>query len=71
MLDSMPSYVGEAAAVVAVLHFVYWAALQGPKWTMWVWMIFAVIFMIDWMWGGIVDQGICRNCFGKKEGPSV
>lgn len=59
-----PSWVGEASAVVAVIDFIYWASAKTPQWALWVWITFGVIFIIDWMMGGVADQGICKKCFG-------
>jgi hypothetical protein len=59
-----PSMVGEAAAVIAVLDFIYWVAVRTPDWTLYLWVAFAVIFIIDWMLGGIADKGICKKCWG-------
>ena len=58
-----PSFVGEAAAVVAVLDFVYWASGKAPEWTLWIWIAFGLLFVADWMLGGIADKGICKKCF--------
>ena len=60
-----PSYVGEAAAVVAVIGFLYWALADAPRWVRWLSVAFVIVFIIDWMLGGIADKGICRECFGK------
>lgn len=60
----LPSYIGESAAVIAGINFIYWAASNTPKWVLYIWIIFGVIFLIDWMFGGIADQGICKKCFG-------
>ncbi len=57
-----PSWVGETSAVVAVISFVYWAAANTPKWTIWIWILFGIIFIIDWMMGGVADKGICKKC---------
>jgi len=59
-----PSYVGEASAVIAVIDFIYWITTKTPEWTLYVWIIFGIIFIIDWMFGGIADTGICKKCFG-------
>ena len=59
-----PSYVGEAAAIIAVIDFIYWAAGNTPKWTLYIWIVFGFIFIIDWMLGGVADKGICKKCFG-------
>ncbi|MBI2147897.1 hypothetical protein HYU19_05525 [Candidatus Woesearchaeota archaeon] len=59
----LPSYVGESAAVIAVISFIYWAAAQTPAWAAWAWVVFGAVFIIDWMLGGIADSGICRKCW--------
>lgn len=59
-----PSYVGETAAIIAVIDFIYWASSNTPKWTLYVWIVFGIIFIIDWMFGGVADKGICKKCFG-------
>ena len=64
-IKKTPSFVGEASAVVAVLSFIYWATAQTPAWAGWVWSVFGAVFILDWMLGGIADDGICRRCFGK------
>lgn len=61
-----PSYVGEAAAVIAVIDFIYWAAARTPSWTIWIWVVFGVIFIIDWMLGGVADKGIFKSYLKKK-----
>ncbi|MBC8500133.1 MAG: hypothetical protein ISS25_01040 [Nanoarchaeota archaeon] len=58
-----PSYIGEAAAVIAVVDFIYWASTKTPKWTLYIWITFGVVFVLDWMLGGIADKGICKDCF--------
>ncbi len=62
-----PSYVGEAAAVAAVIGFFYWALADAPRWARWLSVAFVIIFILDWMFGGIADKGICKNCFGKEK----
>ena len=62
---NVPSYVGESAAVIAVLDFIYWASLKTPSWTLYVWILFAALFITDWMLGGIADKGLCRKCFSS------
>ena len=56
-----PSIVGESAALIAVLDFIYWASAKTPAWTAWVWAVFGAILIIDWMLGGIADRGICKS----------
>ncbi len=58
-----PSYLGEAAAVIAVINFIYWASAKTPRFILWIWIIFGIIFIIDWMLGGVSDKGICKKCF--------
>ncbi len=58
-----PSYIGEASAVIAVIHFVYWASGKTPTWTFYLWIGFAVLFILDWMFNGVADTGICKRCF--------
>ena len=60
-----PSYLGESAAVIATLDFIYWAINHTPAWTKYLWIVFAIIFIIDWMLGGVADKGICKKCFLK------
>ena len=43
-----PSYLGEAAAVIAVLDFLYWTANNTPQWALYIWIIFGIIFLIDY-----------------------
>jgi len=57
----IPSAVGEAAAVIAVIDFIYWAAANTPRWALWIWIIFGVIFILDWMFGGVSDKGIFKS----------
>ncbi len=57
-----PSIIGEAAAVIAVLDFIYWAATKTPEWLIYVWIFFGALFILDWMLGGITDTGICKKC---------
>ncbi len=57
----MASIIGEASAVIATLNFIMWAANITPKWTAWLWIAFAVIFIVDWMMGGVDDKGISQN----------
>tara|TARA_Y100000310_G_C20588884_1_gene766912 strand:+ start:359 stop:562 length:204 start_codon:yes stop_codon:yes gene_type:complete len=57
------SYVGEIAAVIAVLDFIYWLALRSPNWTFYIWIGFALIFIFDWMMGGVADRGIFGEGF--------
>lgn len=57
-----PSYLGEAAAIIAVLSFYRWAAELRPE-IAWVWMLFGILFLADWMLGGIADEGLCKSCF--------
>lgn len=59
----LPSYIGEASAVIAVINFIYWAADHTPQWAMVIWIFFGAVFIIDWMQGGIADKGICKKCF--------
>ena len=40
------SYIGEIAAVIAVLDFIYWIALSSPNWTFYIWIVFALIFIL-------------------------
>ena len=61
-----PSYVGEAAAVIAVLSFIYWAAALTPAWLRWLWIPFGALFILDWMLGGVADDGICKRCFTAR-----
>ena len=61
---TLPSYVGEASAVVAVLNFIVWAASHTPRILLWLWLLFALVFLVDWMLGGIADRGICQRCVG-------
>ena len=61
-----PSYVGETAAVISVLDFIYWASTKTPSWTIYVWVLFGAVFIIDWMLGGIADKGIFKHYFPKK-----
>lgn len=58
----IPSYIGEAAAVIAAIDFIYWASAKTPAWAAWVWVVFGAVFIVDWMLGGIADKGICRKC---------
>jgi len=58
-----PSYVGEAAVVIVVIDFIYWAVGNSPSWVLPIGIIFGALFIIDWMMGGIADKGICKNCF--------
>jgi hypothetical protein len=64
MAIKTPSLIGEAAAVVAVIDFIYWAAVRTPSWLLYLWIAFGVLFIIDWMFGGIADVGICKKCWG-------
>ena len=57
-----PSYVGETAAIIAVLNFIMWGAGILPNWTRWLLVPFGVLVVIDWMLGGIADQGFCKKC---------
>jgi hypothetical protein len=59
-----PSAVGEVSAVIAVLNFIYWASMNTPTWTLYLWISFGVLFVVDWMLGGIADVGICKKCWG-------
>jgi len=61
----LPSYVGEASAVIAVLNFILWSYQILPEWTKWLLVPFALLFIIDWMLGGIADNGICKKCFSR------
>lgn len=61
----LPSYIGEAAGVIAVLDFIYWVTIHTPEWTKYIWIVFGFVFIIDWMLGGIADDGICKRCFKK------
>ncbi|MBU1854120.1 MAG: hypothetical protein KKF89_00215 [Nanoarchaeota archaeon] len=63
MKQNKPSYIGEAAAVVAVLDFIIWIASSTPKYLLFIWVLFGLIFIIDYMLGGIADKGICKDCF--------
>ena len=56
-----PSVIGETAAVIAVLDFIYWAATQTPGWVSWLWAVFGAVFIIDWMRGGVTDVGIIKS----------
>lgn len=58
-----PSYVGEAAAVLGVLSFIYWAAANTPQWALILWVSLGALFIIDWMLGGVADIGLCKKCF--------
>jgi len=58
-----PSIFGEAAAVIAVLDFILWASYKTPSWLLYIWIAFGVVFVLDWMLGGIADKGICKDCF--------
>ncbi len=62
-MAKLPSYVGETSAVIAVLDFIYWAAARTPDWTLYIWILFGILFIIDWMLGGIADEGICKKCW--------
>lgn len=53
--------VGEAAAFIAAIDFIYWASAKTPAWTGWIWAAFGVILILDWMLGGITDKGICKS----------
>ena len=64
-----PSYLGEAAAVIAVLDFIYWISQRTPEWTLYIWIGFGLLFILDWMLGGIADEGICKRCFKPKISP--
>ena len=55
------SIVGETSAVIATINFIMWAADKTPDWTIWIWIIFATIFIIDWMLGGVSDKEILRS----------
>ncbi len=61
-----PSYVGETAAVIAVIDFIYWAAASTPSWAVWIWVVFGAIFIIDWMLGGVADKGIFKSYMKKR-----
>ena len=65
-MKKKPSYIGEVAAVIAVLNFIQWAVSQTPSWTHWLWILFGFIFILDWMLGGVADKGICKNCFKEN-----
>lgn len=56
MISTKFSRIGEAAAVVAVIDFIYWISIKTPEWTLWIWICFGIIFLIDWMLGGINDR---------------
>ncbi len=60
---NLPSAIGEAAAVIAVLDFIYWTAVRTPDWLVYIWIFFGVLFILDWMLGGIADTGICKKCW--------
>jgi len=64
MAKKLPSFIGEAAAVIAIIDFIYWASVRTPAWTMYFWVVFGVLFILDWMLGGIADSGICKKCWG-------
>ncbi|MBU1270086.1 MAG: hypothetical protein KKF95_05095 [Nanoarchaeota archaeon] len=55
-MNKTTSIVGETAAVIAVINFITWAASITPSWTLWIWIIFGIIFIIDWMLGGVADK---------------
>ncbi|MBR9699378.1 hypothetical protein GOV09_02895 [Candidatus Woesearchaeota archaeon] len=59
------SAVGEVAALLAILDFIYWVSSNTPKIFMWLWIIFGLIVIIDFMNGGLIDKGICKKCFKK------
>tara|TARA_Y100000310_G_scaffold295145_1_gene326210 strand:+ start:2240 stop:2428 length:189 start_codon:yes stop_codon:yes gene_type:complete len=62
-LEIFPSFLGETAAVIAVLDFIYWASGYSPDWMIWIWIVFGVVFIADWMLGGVSDKGIYKKCF--------
>ncbi|MBU0665979.1 MAG: hypothetical protein ABIC91_08315 [Nanoarchaeota archaeon] len=62
-----PSIIGESAAVIAVLDFIYWLSANTPKWSLIIWISFAILFLIDWMLGGVADKGICTGMFKKSK----
>jgi len=53
----LPSYIGESAAVVTVLHFLLWSfsVMESP-----LWLLFGLLFIADWMLDGIADAGLCK-----------
>jgi hypothetical protein len=57
-----PSVVGEAAVVVAVIDLVLYVIKQSPS-LLYISLIFVLIFLIDYMLGGITDKGLCKDCF--------
>jgi len=63
MESKKPSIVGEVSAVVAVIDFILWIASVTPPWTLWIWISFGVVFILDWMMGGVSDRGIFKGRF--------
>ena len=57
-----PSVVWEAAVVVAVIDLVLYVIKQSPS-LLYISLIFVLIFLIDYMLGGITDKGLCKDCF--------
>ncbi len=58
-----PSFVGESAAVIAVLNYIFWSIKILPEWSKWFLIPFGFLFVIDWMMDGVSDKGICKRCF--------
>ena len=65
MIHRSPSYVGESVVVLAFLNFAMWAVGVLPDWTKILIIPFIFVFVLDWMLGGIADNGLCKSCFFK------
>ena len=57
-----PSIIGEAAVVIAVIDLVFYVIKQVPS-LLYICLIFTLVFLIDYMFGGIADKGLCKDCF--------
>lgn len=62
-----PSIVGESAALIAVIDFMYWASTRTPGWASWLWVVFGAILIVDWMLGGITDKGVCKSALAARK----
>ena len=58
-----PSIVGETSAIITVITFLMWTGDRLPKYLLFIPIVFGLIFILDWMLGGIADKGLCKKCF--------
>lgn len=62
-LMKKPSYISEASAIVMVSYLLFESLNYLPDHLILIPVITGIFFIIDWMMYGVVDKGICKDCF--------